>query len=371
QPLEDYAKAEPLLLRALGIYEKSFGADHPSVAQSLNNLGALYVEMGQYAKAEQFMQRALAIREKAMGSDHPSVAGSFLYMARLEAAQQHYKGAIGFFKKSFPFQERQIQNIFTFTTEEQKLQLIQSISGWYFSFLSLIHQHLQADREAVRDGLEQVLRQKGIVFDAQSRALEALRGRMSEDARKDWDRLSALRGNLARLALNKPDKVSTEVYREMLVSLQQEIEAVEKRLASESALVAKELQQRTVTIEGVSKALPKNTALVEFVKIRDFDFTKRKLMPSSRYLAFVLTASGEVTLVDLGEAAALESTARSVLADIRVSLETRGIQVTKKSDGIHDSQPSLKSLAGLYAQLWAPLEKALGKADKVVLSPDG
>jgi CHAT domain-containing protein/tetratricopeptide (TPR) repeat protein len=387
QPLEDYAKAEPLLLRALGIYEKSFGPDHPSVAQSLNNLGALYVDMGQYAKAAQFMQRALAIREKALGPNHPSADGSLFYMAWLEAAQQHYKTAIGLYKKSFPAQEQQIQNIFTFTSEEQKLQLIQSISGWYSSFLSLIHQHLREDREAVRDGLELVLHRKGVVFDAQSRTREALQGRMSKTARKEWDRLSGLRSDLARLLLNKPEKLSLEDYRTTLASLQQQIEETEKHLAAESILVAKELQQRTISIERATKNLPKDSALVEFVKIRDFDFTKRKLTPSSRYLVFVLTGEGNVTLVDLGEASALEALAQRALTDIKTSLGTRGIEILKvpcdrsvdprgieiltAPCGRDAGRQSAQLLQELHAQVWVPLEKALGKADKVVLSPDG
>ena len=67
-----YAKAEPLLLRALAIREKALGPDHPDTAQSLNNLGALYAKQGAYAKAEPLHIRALAIMEKALGSNHPS-----------------------------------------------------------------------------------------------------------------------------------------------------------------------------------------------------------------------------------------------------------------------------------------------------------
>ena len=40
--LGDYAKAEPLYKRALAIWEKALGPDHPDVATSLNNLAALY-----------------------------------------------------------------------------------------------------------------------------------------------------------------------------------------------------------------------------------------------------------------------------------------------------------------------------------------
>ncbi len=71
-----YALAEPLYKRALAIWEKALGPDHPAVATSLNNLGELYRAQGRYAQAEPLYKRALAIWEKALGPDHPSVATS-------------------------------------------------------------------------------------------------------------------------------------------------------------------------------------------------------------------------------------------------------------------------------------------------------
>ncbi|MDD5633570.1 MAG: tetratricopeptide repeat protein [Methylococcales bacterium] len=46
--------------------------DQPSVANSLNNLAALYCAQGKYEKAEPLCQRSLAIGEKALGEDHPA-----------------------------------------------------------------------------------------------------------------------------------------------------------------------------------------------------------------------------------------------------------------------------------------------------------
>jgi tetratricopeptide (TPR) repeat protein len=43
------------------------------VATSLNNLAGLYDTQGQYGKAEPLYQRALAIFEKALGPEHPNV----------------------------------------------------------------------------------------------------------------------------------------------------------------------------------------------------------------------------------------------------------------------------------------------------------
>jgi tetratricopeptide (TPR) repeat protein len=70
----DYAKAEPLMRRALEIDEKSRGSDHPAVATRLNNLAQLLRETNRLAEAEPLMRRALAIDEASYGPDHPDVA---------------------------------------------------------------------------------------------------------------------------------------------------------------------------------------------------------------------------------------------------------------------------------------------------------
>jgi len=72
-----YAEAEPLYKRALAIWEKALGPDHPEVAMGLNNLGNLYEDQGRYGEAEPLSKRALAIQEKALGPDHPEV-GKYL-----------------------------------------------------------------------------------------------------------------------------------------------------------------------------------------------------------------------------------------------------------------------------------------------------
>ena len=56
--------AESLFKRCLEMRESTLSADHQDVAQSLNNLAALYNDRKQYDKAEPLYERALQIRMK-------------------------------------------------------------------------------------------------------------------------------------------------------------------------------------------------------------------------------------------------------------------------------------------------------------------
>ena len=56
-------EANPLMRRALAIFNESFGKDHPTVAAQLNNLAQLLHDTNRLAEAETLMRRALAIDE--------------------------------------------------------------------------------------------------------------------------------------------------------------------------------------------------------------------------------------------------------------------------------------------------------------------
>ncbi len=59
-----YGEAEPFHKRALAIWEKALGPEHPSVAASLENYAALLGKTGRHAEAAKMEARAKAIRAK-------------------------------------------------------------------------------------------------------------------------------------------------------------------------------------------------------------------------------------------------------------------------------------------------------------------
>ena len=62
-----YSEAVPLAQRALALYEKVLGPDHPDVATALNNLAELYRRQGRYADAEPLVsKRSLAIGKRLL-----------------------------------------------------------------------------------------------------------------------------------------------------------------------------------------------------------------------------------------------------------------------------------------------------------------
>jgi tetratricopeptide (TPR) repeat protein len=95
-----------LYQRALALYERVLGPDHPHVATSLHNLAALYRAQGRYDQAEPLYQRALGIRERVLGPEHPDVAQSLNNLARLYQAQGRYGAAEPLFQRALALYER-------------------------------------------------------------------------------------------------------------------------------------------------------------------------------------------------------------------------------------------------------------------------
>ncbi len=79
----DHRGAEPLMRRALAIWEDSLGKAHPHVAVGLAVLAQLLQATNRLGEAEPLMRRALAIDEASFGRDHPDVARDLNNLAQL------------------------------------------------------------------------------------------------------------------------------------------------------------------------------------------------------------------------------------------------------------------------------------------------
>lgn len=79
----EYSDAILLTEKLVEIRRNSLGESHPLYAEGLNELGRLFLEIGQTAKAEPVFLQALDIRKRVSGDNHPEYAETLNYLARL------------------------------------------------------------------------------------------------------------------------------------------------------------------------------------------------------------------------------------------------------------------------------------------------
>jgi tetratricopeptide (TPR) repeat protein len=83
--LGDLKDSERYFQRSLAIFEKSYGRDHPAVAQPLLGLARLYAEQSGASEAEFLLRRALDIWATRVGREVPFFARCELELARIHS----------------------------------------------------------------------------------------------------------------------------------------------------------------------------------------------------------------------------------------------------------------------------------------------
>jgi tetratricopeptide (TPR) repeat protein len=103
-----YSKAEPLYKQALAIIKAQLGDNHPLTAKSLNNLAALYESQGRYSEAEALYKQALAIWQRQLGNNNPDTAASLNNLAGLYEFQGRYSEAEPLYKQALAIRKAQL-----------------------------------------------------------------------------------------------------------------------------------------------------------------------------------------------------------------------------------------------------------------------
>jgi tetratricopeptide (TPR) repeat protein len=103
---DHFEESEKFYLQALEIRIKLFGNNHTEVAQSLNNLASIYHETGQYNKAEKFHRKSLKLRKVLCGDRDWQTAQSLNNLASVYKAQGRYEEAEPLFIQSLELRKQ-------------------------------------------------------------------------------------------------------------------------------------------------------------------------------------------------------------------------------------------------------------------------
>jgi len=347
----DYHQAEPLFRRALDIRQKLFGAEHPHVATSLHNLASLYKAMGYHTAAETRYRLALYIREKALGAEHPHVAVSLNGLASLFEVTGRLSDALRLRVRAADIQERQVTLLLANGLGEAARALLDDFSEEFHAYVSLeqvqfLHAGLADRTAAARLALLTILRHKG-------RALDAWRDPRLHRLGIATDQLSALtrlRSQLVVRLLSGPRLgESLDHHKKMIGYLRQTILVTAVGLG---------IAQPHISLEAVRAAIPAGSVLVEFVSYQPvYQRTGRgRVHRPRRYACYVLSRSGTVEHVELGEVAPIDN----LIAELRRAIEGE------------TGGGSLERLARqLDNMIMEPVRPLLGDSRDILLSPDG
>jgi tetratricopeptide (TPR) repeat protein len=93
--------------RALDIWERTLGPDHPLQAMSLNNLGLDLARQGKHEEARLHLERALEVWESALGPEHPFVDVALGNLGAQLLWQNEYDEARPYLERSLALREKE------------------------------------------------------------------------------------------------------------------------------------------------------------------------------------------------------------------------------------------------------------------------
>ena len=104
----DYAKGLEWYEKALAVWEKVLGKEHPDTATTYNNIAGVYSRQGDYAKALEWYEKDLAVSEKVLGKEHPSTATTYNNIAGVYSRQGDYAKALEWYEKALAIFEKRL-----------------------------------------------------------------------------------------------------------------------------------------------------------------------------------------------------------------------------------------------------------------------
>lgn len=372
-----YSEAENLLFSALEIRKKLFGNTHPDIALSLNNLAEINFSQGRYLEAEQKYTQVLEMRKALLGDEHPDVARSLNNLATTLTATGKPYEALSYRIQASKINDKVINQIFSFSSDSDRLAFLEKIRTNFDLFLSLVYQYLSHSEIAKQQALDFILKRKALTASVLAAQNQAFYSGKYPHLTEQFRELSDLSAQLVQLTFTPPQSDSA-TYQENLAQIQAKYNILQKQLASQVPEI--KLSEQIVDTQAIANALPPESTLVEFVRFDVFNFQaviakgEAQWYPS-RYLAFILPAGkpNAIEMIDLGTAQTIDDLIQQTRWEASQS-NSQTLAWNKKTAPIpklNIQQYNPTAAIQLSQILFAPIRQITKECKHLLLAPDG
>ncbi len=355
-----YAEADSVYRLSVELGERSIGMQNPALAHALNNQANLYSRLGRYAEARSLQERAVSILEGALGPEHPEVAKFRCDQGRIYAYSSETDSALGSYQMFIDKSQKYLENVFPYSSEEQRLRWIGKYPLADPVVYSLALKSGTSRAKSV--ALEMLLKSKAMVIEAVMAERRAAYCHYDDEVLAELDNLSTVNEQIAGLAM------AGGYYRDSVAILYKIRDSLEVALSTHCSEFSDALAARRFDVNDVVSSVPAGSVLWEFARYEPTNLDSPVLgddkIDNPRYLAFTLSRSGGVGLHDLGDAGLIDSlilTARNMIYRSQGQIYSVAAVTSERRLREVTSQ--------LYSLVFAPLADP-GTTD-IYVSPDG
>ena len=339
-------KVEDMLKRSAFIYKSNLGETSPAYAKVVSDLGNFFRYKGRYDEALRPLEGALQIRELTLEKNHPLYVQSQEDLAILHWKKKEYEKAYTLYHEVMEKTLDFINRYFAPMSEAEKTKYWDMISPRFQRFYNFALEAQATNKQIVFDMFEYRVATKGILLSSTKKISESILGSGNEQLINDYAAWIDSKEQLTRLYVYSKEELKEQEIN--LDSLETVTNAMEKRLSQSSKDFSQFFFTSKVEFGEVQKQLAVDEALVEIIRLRNFD---QALTNESRYVALVVTKNNPQP--------------KLVILENGLDMEKTGFKAYRKSmvNKINDEQS--------YTKYWAPLEPELKGKKKIYISLDG
>jgi CHAT domain-containing protein len=359
------AEAAVHLNKAMALSASLYGPDSIQVGYALDHLGLMYARAGRFGDAVPLMERSLDLHRKWYGAEHDQTAILESQYARLLAANGKLSEALQRAIEAHTSQRNYFSLAVRVMPEGQALALAERESQALDLGLSVVVRNPDAGLEPV---FQEEIRSRAQV--AEEMALRQASLNRSNDPeiaallkQLDKERSAVLDSSGAGKS-ETPGNGIQQAYTDATVRMNR----IERELAERSLAFRTDQRTRAVELSDVRQHLPKDAALISYVKYARFPLETGNYDAHSvpSYLAFVLRpGSDRIRVFDLGDAKPIDELVNRVRASADAAAHAGGLGSMRIERGYRTDGEALRK------RVWDPLRAEIGNAKLALVVTDG
>lgn len=338
QAKEDAANASKYLKRAVDIMAFTLAEDHPELIEAKMSMAEDLLRAGEYGKAKAFAKQAMAGSRKLFGESSPVEVRALAVIGAIEKDTGDFEKAYTAMRRAEQMGAELARRMEQFPSSVARKAFFSASQRNMENLFGVLKKEKNENRR-VAEVYDVWLNRKGIFFDSQMRFQQLQMRDKTPEEEELLAQLLSTRMEIASLAFSALQSGN-------------KAEAMHKLQSRRNALVEKiramhkggGIADKAARWQDIS--IPQGSALVDFASV------------GGSYKAFVLLPGATPRVVDLGEAEGV---------DAALLLLRKEIAKGREYDPVNGG----KQAACLYSRLFDPLSGLVGKAERIIVVPDG
>ncbi len=308
--------------------------------------GDVYYQLKRYDQAEAFYKKGKDIYEKYFSDTHPEYVKILSKIAKVYYMEKDYKGAKKNIEQALNNYENFIKQFFPALSEREKAKYWNTIKGDFEFYNTLAFGQLEDFRDLSGKVYNYQLLTKALLLSSSIKIRERILNSKDENLKTTYATWVQKKEYLTNvLSMSSQQLLDNGIDPNLLSA---EVEKLEKELSEKSEIFGQGFENKRITYENVQSSLGKTEVAIEMVRFRHFNHT---FTDSVVYVAlYVKNDKARPKVVELNNGELMEG---------RYYRYYRNSIIRKTADD------------NSYKAYWEPIQKGIGQASTIYLSPDG